>query len=91
MSETLDQLELVINRGDQIATFLKNEHVQHVFREFDRAYYEAWKNAKNPAEREELFAKARALDELALGLQRTVEAGTHARDQIDREPRQPLA
>lgn len=74
--------ELAIIQGEAVARFLSDDVVGAVFRDLDSQYYEAWRSAATPEEREELWAKARAIVDLRYRLQAVADAGERAKHDL---------
>lgn len=73
-----DRLLLEETRGEQIRAFLNTEAVQAVFKSLEVSYYEAWKQATSPAERETIHAQASAFDALKESFRAVVASGDRA-------------
>ena len=69
---TKDEL---IRRAERLKAFLADEVVVQAFDNLDKDYFEQWKAGATPAERELLWAKGRALDELRGAFRAIVDAG----------------
>jgi hypothetical protein len=69
-------------RGQQIKGFLENETVQAVFKSLELSYFEAWKRATDPAEREQLHARASAFDDLRDSFKAVVASGERATHEL---------
>jgi hypothetical protein len=67
--------EQKIRAGHRIEQFLSDEEVQAGFTRLHADYYKAFRAAKTPEEREQAWAKARALDDLATELVASVQRG----------------
>lgn len=76
--ETKDQLESLQYHGQQIEAFLENKTVMAVFQSLELSYYTAWKESRDPAERETLHAQVSVLDELKESLRRVASSGERA-------------
>jgi hypothetical protein len=72
------ELETAQYRGEQIDAFLNNEAVLAVFQALEVSYFTAWKESRDPAEREVLHAKASALDEMKESLRAVASSGERA-------------
>jgi hypothetical protein len=70
-------------RAEKVAEFLGHPVIREVFASLAGAYFEQWKEAADPAAREHLWAKCRALDDLMIGMQAVVDAaeGTTTREE----------
>ena len=78
MSEERDRLERDAARGEQVAAFRAFPGVQEAFQGLEMSYYLAWKESRDPAQREVLHAKASVLDELKETLAAVVASGERA-------------
>lgn len=76
-----------IRHGEAVASFLGNETIREVFAGLDQVYFRAWKEAPTAAEREQIHAKASALDDLSLSLAAVVASGQRAMHDIEQEQR----
>ncbi|MBA3678383.1 MAG: hypothetical protein H0W74_13445 [Sphingosinicella sp.] len=71
--------EQVIINGDAVARFLNDSAIQAAIRDTKLLYFNDWYAAETLEERERLWAKARALDDLQINLQAIVDAGELAK------------
>lgn len=76
MSETIEQ---TIRDGERIERFLADEVVARAITALGARYTELWKASQSPSDRESLWAKARALDDLQADLRAVVDAGQRER------------
>lgn len=79
-----EQWELEAHRAEQVAAFLGNETIKAVFQGLELSYYQAWREAQDPAEREKLHAQASAFDDLREAFKRVVATGERATHELDR-------
>lgn len=80
----MDLEEQVIN-GEAIRRFLNDDTVKRILAGLQIDYFEDWKTADASDKRDEIRARARALDDLIAALERVVESGklaTHAIEQL---------
>lgn len=70
-------------RGEAVARFLRDETVQAVMQGLELSYYEAWKSSTTPTEREALFARVSAFDDLKSALRGIAEAGDLATQELE--------
>jgi hypothetical protein len=82
-TERKEQLQAEQRRGTEVARFLDNETVQAVFQSLELSYYEAWKNSTSPTEREALFARVSAFDDLRSALQGVASSGDRATHELE--------
>jgi hypothetical protein len=71
----IDWKEQAIRDAETIDSFLKHESVRRVFDDYRNLLWEKWKDAPDPAAREEIHAQARAFDGLAAHLRAAVASG----------------
>lgn len=76
-------LEAQERRGAAVARLLGDETIQAVFKGLELSYYEAWRNSTTPTDRESLFAKVSAFDDLTTSLRAIAEAGDLATQELD--------
>lgn len=76
-----------ITAGHHVERFLGDEVIQQVMLEQRQVYFSHWMQSNDPAERERLHARARALDDLVTSLQAVADAGTLAKLAQDDEQR----
>lgn len=81
--ELKEELEADQRRGQEIRPFLENAIVRAVFDGLELSYYEAWKQAPTPADREKLHATVSAFDDLRHTLAGIVERGALATQQLE--------
>lgn len=79
----------MIEHGEAISRLLNDTSVQKVFQDLDISYYKRWKEARDPEERELLWAKASALGDFKRVLVGTVSSGLQ--EQARAEQRERLA
>ena len=79
-----------VSNGVEVQRFLQNPVIVSVFAELDRQYYDQWRAAATPQDRETLWAQARALDVLVESLTAVVQAGELANHQLARANRPAL-
>lgn len=82
-AERKDQLQAEERRGEEVARFLRSETIQAVFHSLELSYYEAWKNSTTPTEREALFARVSAFDDLTSALQGIASSGERATHELE--------
>ena len=80
--ELKEQLESEQYRGEQIESFLNNTAVMGCFQALELSYYLAWKESRDPAQREILHAKASVLDELKESLRAVASSGERATHEL---------
>lgn len=86
MSEQQEQRQ--IDAARRVKAFLDDEAVREAFVMLEKRYFAEFKRAATPAEREQLHARVRALDDLFASVLGIVDAGKlaqHAREQRDRQ------
>lgn len=66
-----------IRAGERVDQFLSDDVVQQVFRERKLLYFEEWLKSEDPTERERIYARARAFNDLSIALRAVVDAGLH--------------
>ena len=67
-----------VESGQAIARLLEDRHIQQIFEERTRLYFESWQAASTLAAREEIWAQAKALTDLIATFQAVVDAGVIA-------------
>jgi hypothetical protein len=80
--DQIEQLEDVKTRGETVAAFLQNTAVSDVWKSLEASYFQAWKDANTPAEREILHSRASVLDELKDALLSVASSGEHATESL---------
>jgi hypothetical protein len=79
-------LEDQVIRGENIKRFFADGTVRDVMHEKLQEYYVEWLRAATPEDRETLWAKARAIEDLVVKLQAVADAGDRATwDQTQRD------
>lgn len=81
-----------IAAGERVKLFLKDDAIVGALKGLAVRYYEEFKAAKTPAERETAWAKSRVLDDFGVALdavQSNAQHAAHERDQ--REKREEVA
>lgn len=76
--EQRHELENQKARGERIGAFLNDDMVQAIFTSLHLSYFEAWKQATDPAQREQIHATASAFDSLQESLRAVVASGERA-------------
>lgn len=82
MSERRHELENEQIRGEQIKAFLENVTVKAVLQGLELSYFQAFKAAGTPAEREQIHARASAFDDLRDSLLAVVSSGERATHEL---------
>lgn len=70
--------EKAITDGQRLKNFLEDEVVRAAFGRLEQSYFAEFQNADTPAVRESVWAKQKALMDLARELRATVDRGTRA-------------
>ncbi len=81
--EEKERLQNEQHHGQQIEAFLNNTTVMGVFQALELSYYTAWKQTRDPAEREKLHAQVSVLDELKEALRRVASSGERATHDLE--------
>jgi hypothetical protein len=76
------QDERTASEGERVARFLADEAVKAAIARKQEEYHQTWKAAVRPEEREAIWAKSRALDDVLLELSVTVDRGKQARAKL---------
>jgi hypothetical protein len=76
--EQIEQLQDVKTRGETVAAFLQSPAVVDCWKSLEASYFAAWKESRDPAEREQLHNKASALDDLKETLLAVASSAEHA-------------
>jgi hypothetical protein len=72
-----DEIELIIARGHQAADLLRNTTFNDVVKELKLSNYEAWLSSETAEQREELYLRTAALDDIVEVLMGRVSAGQY--------------
>ncbi len=83
----MEDLEQAVLNGREVENFLQNPVIRSVFTELDRTYYNKWRSAATPEDREALWQQARALDVLGDSLQAVADAGKRVTIEAERATR----
>jgi len=76
-------LEAQQRRGEAVGRLLADDTIAAVFQSLELSYYEGWRNSTTPTEREALFAKVSAFDDLTRSLRAIAEAGDLATQELE--------
>lgn len=79
----LERLEAQEYRGQTVRAFLENTAVIDVFKSLEASYFKAWKESRDPAQREDLFTRASVLDEVKQALLRVAQSGDLATHELE--------
>ena len=83
LREEIELLQEQEGRGEQVKAFLNHPAVIDVFKALELSYFMAWKETRDPAEREQLHTKASVLDELKESLLRVAQSGEYATSALE--------
>lgn len=75
-------LETRIIHGDAVERFVNDPTIQSVFAEQKLLYFNEWVETESPEERERIWAKARALDDIDTQLRAVVASGQRAKHDL---------
>lgn len=84
MAHNAESLETTIKRAEGVRRLLAEEAVQEVFRDLRERTIKEWEQAKTASTREELHATLQALHKLQHSLKVLVDAGEHAKIELQR-------
>lgn len=79
--------EQLIQHAEAINRLMIDPSVKQVWKALDHAYYQQWKAAKTPEERELVWARVGALGDLQQALEATVQRGQHEAEMAARRAR----
>jgi hypothetical protein len=72
-----DEIELIIARGHRAADLLQDDTFNDVVKELKLSNYEAWLSSETAEQREELYLRTAALDDIVEVLMARVSAGQY--------------
>ncbi|HET7111737.1 MAG TPA: hypothetical protein VFI41_12770 [Gemmatimonadales bacterium] len=84
MAHNAGSLEEKVQRGEGVRRLLADEHVQSAFADLRERTIKEWEQAKTVAAREESHAVLQALHKLQVSLRIIVDAGEHAKIELQR-------
>lgn len=84
MAHNAESLEATVQRAEGVRRLLADDNVQAVFADLREKTIKEWEQAKTVAAREEFHATLQALHKLQFALKVIVDAGEHAKVEINR-------
>lgn len=84
MAHNAESLEATVQRAEGVRRLLADDNVQAVFADLREKTIKEWEQAKTVATREEFHATLQALHKLQHALKVIVDAGEHAKVEINR-------